>query len=45
MIRHVAAVANAGKEVYRMSKGRIVHECAPDALRHDESIKARWLGV
>jgi branched-chain amino acid transport system ATP-binding protein len=31
--------------VYLMSKGRIVHECAPDALRRDDAIKARWLGV
>jgi ABC-type branched-subunit amino acid transport system ATPase component len=28
-----------------MSKGRIVHECAPDELRHDEAMKARWLEV
>jgi len=31
--------------VYLMSKGRIVHECAPDDLRRDEALKARWLGV
>lgn len=30
---------------YIMSKGRIVHECAPDALRHDQATKARYLGV
>jgi len=28
-----------------MSKGRIVRECAPDELRHDEAMKARWLEV
>jgi branched-chain amino acid transport system ATP-binding protein len=31
--------------VYLMSKGRIVHECAPAELRHDDAVKARWLGV
>lgn len=31
--------------VYLMSKGRIVHECTPAALRGDEATKARWLGV
>ena len=31
--------------VYLMSKGRIVHECAPDDLRRDEALKSRWLGV
>lgn len=28
-----------------MSKGQIVHECAADALRRDDPLKARWLGV
>jgi branched-chain amino acid transport system ATP-binding protein len=31
--------------VYLMSKGRIVHECAPDELRRDDAVKSRWLGV
>ena len=31
--------------VYLMSKGRIVHECTPDELRHDDATKARYLGV
>jgi len=31
--------------VYLMSKGRIVHECTPDELRHDQATKSRWLGV
>ena len=31
--------------VYLMSKGRIVHECTPDELRHDDVTKARYLGV
>lgn len=31
--------------VYLMSKGRIVHECAPEELRRDSAIKARYLGV
>jgi ABC-type branched-subunit amino acid transport system ATPase component len=28
-----------------MSKGRMVHECTPEALRADEAVKARYLGV
>jgi branched-chain amino acid transport system ATP-binding protein len=31
--------------VYLMSKGTMVHECTPEALRRDEAIKARYLGV
>jgi branched-chain amino acid transport system ATP-binding protein len=31
--------------VYLLSKGRIVHECTPEALRIDDSLKAQYLGV
>jgi branched-chain amino acid transport system ATP-binding protein len=31
--------------VYLLSRGRIVHECTPDALRTDHELKARYLGV
>jgi branched-chain amino acid transport system ATP-binding protein len=31
--------------VYVVSKGMIVHECSPDALRNDEEAKQKWLGV
>jgi branched-chain amino acid transport system ATP-binding protein len=31
--------------IYIVSKGSIVHECTPDALRHDEEVKQKWLGV
>jgi branched-chain amino acid transport system ATP-binding protein len=31
--------------VYIMSKGRIVHECTPEALAADDGTKARYLGV
>lgn len=31
--------------VYIMSRGRIVHHCAPDELAADSDIKARYLGI
>lgn len=31
--------------IYVISKGAIVHECSPDALRDDEEVKHKWLGV
>ena len=31
--------------IYIVSKGAIVHECTPDALRENEEIKQKWLGV
>ena len=43
--QNLAFALRVADHVYLMSKGRIVHECAPDALRHDEAIKALWLGV
>ena len=32
-------------KVYIVSKGSIVYEDTPDALRHDEETKQKWLGV
>lgn len=43
--QNLAFALRVADHVYLMSKGRIVHECAPDALRHDDATKARWLGV
>jgi branched-chain amino acid transport system ATP-binding protein len=43
--QNLAFALRVADHVYLMSKGRIVHECAPAALRHDEGTKARWLGV
>jgi branched-chain amino acid transport system ATP-binding protein len=31
--------------VHVLSRGRIVHSCAPDALWANEDIKARYLGL
>jgi branched-chain amino acid transport system ATP-binding protein len=31
--------------IYVVSKGMNVHECTPDALRDDEEVKQKWLGV
>ena len=43
--QNLAFALRVADHVYLMSKGRLVHECAPDALRHDDATKARWLGV
>ncbi|HEV8439412.1 MAG TPA: ABC transporter ATP-binding protein [Methylomirabilota bacterium] len=43
--QNLAFALRVADHVYLMSKGRIVHECLPDALRHDEETKSRWLGV
>ena len=43
--QNLAFALRVADHVYLMSKGRIVHECAPDALRRDEAVKSRWLGV
>ena len=43
--QNLAFALRVADRVYLMSKGRIVHECAPDELRRDEAIKARWLGI
>ena len=43
--QNLAFALRAADHVYVMSKGRIVHECAPDELRNDPALKARHLGV
>jgi branched-chain amino acid transport system ATP-binding protein len=43
--QNLAFALRAADHVYLMSKGAIVHECAPDELRHDHATKARYLGV
>jgi branched-chain amino acid transport system ATP-binding protein len=43
--QNLAFALRVADHVYLMSKGRIVHECAPDELRRDEVTKSRWLGV
>jgi len=43
--QNLAFALRVADYVYLMSKGRIVHECTPDALRHDQVTKARYLGV
>jgi branched-chain amino acid transport system ATP-binding protein len=43
--QNLAFALRVADHVYLMNKGRIVHECAPEALRRDEATKARWLGV
>ena len=43
--QNLAFALRVADYVYLMSKGRIVHECTPDELRHDQATKARYLGV
>jgi branched-chain amino acid transport system ATP-binding protein len=43
--QNLAFALRVADHVYLMSKGRIVHECAPDELRRDDAVKSRWLGV
>ena len=43
--QNLAFALRVADYVYLMSKGRIVHECTPDELRHDDVTKARYLGV
>ena len=43
--QNLAFALRVADHVYLMSKGRIVHECAPDELRGDDAAKSRWLGV
>src|SRR5712692_8246347 len=43
--QNLAFALRVADHVYLMSKGRIVHECAPDELRRDDAAKSRWLGV
>jgi branched-chain amino acid transport system ATP-binding protein len=43
--QNLAFALRVADHVYLMSKGRIVHECAPEDLRHYRAAKSRWLGV
>jgi branched-chain amino acid transport system ATP-binding protein len=43
--QNLAFALRAADHVYLLSRGRTVHECTPDALRGDDAIKARYLGV
>jgi branched-chain amino acid transport system ATP-binding protein len=43
--QNLAFALRVADHVYLMSKGRIVHECAPAELRADPEVKARFLGV
>jgi ABC-type branched-subunit amino acid transport system ATPase component len=43
--QNLAFALRVADHVYVMSKGHIVHECAPAELRRDEETKGRWLGV
>ena len=43
--QNLAFALRVADRVYLMSKGRIVHECTPEALRRDRATKARYLGV
>ena len=43
--QNLAFALRIADHVYLLSKGRVVHECTPDALRADPAAKARYLGV
>jgi branched-chain amino acid transport system ATP-binding protein len=43
--QNLAFALRVADYVYLLSKGRIVHGCAPGELRADDAIKARYLGV
>jgi len=43
--QNLAFALRVADHVYVMSKGRIVVDCAPEALRRSDDLKARWLGV
>jgi branched-chain amino acid transport system ATP-binding protein len=43
--QNLAFALRVADYVYLMSKGRIVHECAPEELRANASLQARFLGV
>jgi branched-chain amino acid transport system ATP-binding protein len=43
--QNLAFALRVADHVYLMSKGRIVHECTPEALRGDPATTSRWLGV
>ncbi len=43
--QNLAFALRVADRIYLMSKGRIAHECTPEALRRDDATKARYLGV
>lgn len=43
--QNLAFALRVADHVYLLSKGRTVHECSPEALRTDDAVKARYLGV
>jgi len=43
--QNLAFALRVADYVYLLSKGRTVHACAPEALRSDDAVKARYLGV
>jgi branched-chain amino acid transport system ATP-binding protein len=43
--QNLAFALRVADHVYILSKGRIVHECTPEALRADDALKAQYLGV
>jgi branched-chain amino acid transport system ATP-binding protein len=43
--QNLAFALRVADHVYLMSKGRIVHDCAPDDLRRDDALKSRHLGI
>jgi branched-chain amino acid transport system ATP-binding protein len=43
--QNLAFALRVADRVYVMSRGRIVHACAPEELHRDPAAKARWLGV
>jgi branched-chain amino acid transport system ATP-binding protein len=43
--QNLAFALRVADHVSLMSRGTIVHESSPEALRRDDEVKARWLGV
>lgn len=43
--QNLAFALRVADYVYLVSKGHTVHECTPDALRADDGVKARYLGI
>ena len=43
--QNLAFALRIADHVYLLSKGRTVHECTPEALRTDDAVTARYLGV
>ena len=43
--QNLSLALGAADYVYIISKGKAVHECTPDEVRHDEELKAKYIGV